>query len=158
MNIKDFKVADFVRKYTKVIDRVTDKKSMKDYGEEALKDIIKISRAGRITLKDGEKTSKLPKLSADYIEQRKKTKKANKLSNATSPRKSNLTYSGDLLNRGLEVKAKDGQFTIEPKYFYKGQVKGLAEKLNRPFLHLPKSTLVKIIKDMKLRIKQLIGK
>ena len=148
-NGKNFKKGDFSKMVLAAIRKATNRDNMKRYSKIAYNDLVRNSRVGRITREDGKKPVKLPSLKTEYIEQREYAKKRNELSNATSPRRSNLTFSGDLLNKGFIASSVNGAFTIHPKDAYRGQVEGLAtRKYDRDFLHFSKATLSKINKEI----------
>ena len=100
-------IAKMFKKLSKLRDKMTSKDSMKETGKLATNLIKKRTRAGFGVEKHGDSKSKLDRLSPDYIEHRKK----NKPSGPTTPSKSNLTNSGDMLD-DLEPRAKKGSAKI----------------------------------------------
>ena len=104
---------------TKKIVKSIDTKFMTKTGEILADDIARRTRLGFGVKKSGQTRVKLRELTPKYVDFRKKNKK--KLINLTRPSKSNLTFTGQLLN---SLKAKSdgtGRVTI----FFKGDHKNL---------------------------------
>lgn len=84
---------------------------MRKLSEFALSLIVKRSRLGFGVKENFGTRFKFPRLSDSYIQQRKRFKG---LSFTTSPSKSNITRTGQLLLSMKVTTVKAGQFTIEP--------------------------------------------
>lgn len=82
----------------KVIPEITKPAQMRKYGELAAGMIKLRTRLGSGVARDGAEKEKLKALKPSTIERRKGLKKSGQLSGDTSPRKSNLTESGQLLD------------------------------------------------------------
>ena len=112
---------------------------MRSLADFALNLIVKRSRLGFGVEENFRKRFKFPRLSDGYVKQRKSFKG---LSFTTSPSKSNITRTGQLLLSMKVTTVKAGQFTIEPTGKRKGESltnKELAEilaKKNRTFNRL----------------------
>ena len=84
----------------KSIGKSVSKKTMLELGKQAVMQIVERTRRGFGVEKTDANKRKLKPLSQRYIEKRKR---ANNLSNTTTPKKSNLTFTGQLL-RSMRVK------------------------------------------------------
>jgi hypothetical protein len=103
----------------KALEDTLTKTNMKRYAKSLADDIKKRTRLGRGVLKNFGKTHKLkPLTSNEYIEQRYDDKEAGILSQYTSPERSNLTRTGQLLdaiqsevinNHKFEISVKDNR-------------------------------------------------
>ncbi len=92
-----FKSEDYDKKLKAVLDKVFAAANMAQWMQETADDIKKRTRLGYGVEKDYDSKEKLKYLSEKYIEYRKKDKHG-ELSAATSARKSNLTYTGQMLD------------------------------------------------------------
>jgi hypothetical protein len=90
---------DLARNIRRGIGQSTSKKNMLFFGETAIEIIVTRTRSGKGVKKTGAAQNKLKRLSAPYIAYRR----TKKLDATTSPGKSNLTFSGQLL-RSMRVK------------------------------------------------------
>ena len=101
-----------------------------EIGEEAVKLIKKRTRLGYGVKDHGDKKFKLDKLSDSY----QKYRKSNKPKGPSTPKKSNLTYTGDMLDDLVSVDYGDRQ-SIE---FKTSESEEKAEYVSkkRPFNHL----------------------
>jgi len=89
-------------------DTLISNKAVKAFGKAAIDLIVARTRRGYGVVKTGANANRLKSLSTSYVEFRKRSK----LDSTTSPGKSNLTFSGQLL-RSLIVETKQGgSFTI----------------------------------------------
>lgn len=107
-------VDDLISGLNKALQRTMTAKELMTIGESVRDEIVKRTRRG-FGVVDGGKTGgnlkALKKLSDRYIDYR--TANRSKLDSTTSPDKSNLTFSGQLLRR-ITVQSKVGSFTIRP--------------------------------------------
>jgi hypothetical protein len=92
-----FKSEDYDKKLKALLDKVFAAANMAQWMQETADDIKKRTRLGYGVEKDYASKEKLKYLSEKYIEYRKKDKHG-ELSSATSARKSNLTYTGQMLD------------------------------------------------------------
>jgi hypothetical protein len=114
------------------------------YAEEAANLIKARTRRGYGVAFDGAPAQRLKKLSREYIDHRKRTRSA--LSSETSPGKSNLTYSGQMLDSLYARRRRIGNWSINLKAQRDDgktnlQVARYAAAGGRPFLFLSKSEL-----------------
>ena len=120
-------------------------RAIKIYGKAAIDIIVKRTRRGFGVRQTGSNQYRFAKLSSSYIEQRKRSK----LDSTTSPSKSNLTFTGQLLRSLVVTKSgKEGSFTIGPNQrrrkggLTNESLAGLLETKNdRIFLNLAASEL-----------------
>lgn len=129
------------------IGQSTSKVAMKMLGEEAIKIIVKRTRGGFGVKRTGAPSNRLKKLSPSYIEYRK----TQRLDRTTSPGRSNLTFTGQML-RSMRVKSNsDRKVTWGPnRRRRKGGVTNeqVGEYVSqvRPFNFLSKREITKIAK------------
>lgn len=88
--------------------------NMKYYGELLADMIRKRALLGDGVEKVGEDKRKFKPLSPQYIEERRALQKQGKLSNKTTPAKSNLTSTGELLDSIRVKQVSKGRVTIGP--------------------------------------------
>lgn len=88
-----------------------DQDQLKLLGDEAIRKITVRTRLGYGVEKPGAPRKKLKELSQGYIESRLKAK--GRLSSMTAPARSNLTFTGQLLD-SLKVVVARGKLSIEP--------------------------------------------
>jgi phage gpG-like protein len=119
---------------------------------KAVELIRKRTRLGYSVEKNGGTKKKLKALSSEYVEFRKKNKK---LSGKTRSKKSNLTFTGDMLDDLEIVNTSNGHCEIGFKSS-ESQEKAKWVSKNRPFLHLSKSEIKQLIQDLNARIKALL--
>ena len=103
--------------------------------------IVLRSRRGFGVRNFGGALYRFPRLSADYVEQRKTARSDGILSSRTSPRRSNITYTGDLID-GIRVANKE--FSRIEFYFNTNANELKAFELHqnrRPFFFLSRSEL-----------------
>jgi len=104
------------RAIAKGIGNTISKKNMAKYGNSLADDIKKRTRLGKGVKENFGKTHKLkPLTSNDYVEQRYDDKEAGRLSPYTSPERSNLTRTGQLLDSIRSKVISDNKFEIYVK-------------------------------------------
>jgi len=127
-----------------VKDTVASNRGIKAFGKAAIDIIVKRTRRGYGVRKTASRQYRFAKLSPGYIEKRKRSK----LDPTTSPAKSNLTFSGQLLRSLVVSPGQGGSFTIRPNA--RGRKGGitnqeladvLAKRNDRIFLNLSGSEL-----------------
>lgn len=147
----------FIRSLKRQLGRSFSGKVMRSVGEIMVEVIVDRTRRGRGVHPQARrqgvgKSKRLKPLSPSYIEYRQRN--AGRLDSTTSPRRSNLTFSGQLL-RSMRVKeAKKGYVSVGPNSRLRAGGRGLTnEKLGRivaeqgrPFNLLTKSDLKKVIR------------
>ena len=102
-------IREFEKILTGLIGDSINQKAMKAFGEAARDLIVARTRRGFGVEKTGANQQRLKPLSQSYIKQRQRSS----LDPTTSARKSNLTFSGQLL-RSIVVKAGRGKVSIQP--------------------------------------------
>jgi len=156
-------INDFKKEMTTLIDKFGSKKRMTLLGKEAVSLIVIRTRVGRgfstATKGGGDKATKLKPLSPNYIDYRKKNK-AKLTGRAGTVKKSNLTFTGQLLNSIDVIKASKGKcFIGAKKERRKGEtvknseIIGYQEKQGRVFLQLSTLDIKKLIRFMKNLVK-----
>lgn len=124
-----------------------------DVGQEAVELIKKRTRLGYGVEDQGKPKTKLKKLSPGYINQRKR----NKPTGPSTPAKSNLTYSGDMLD-ALEAKKKqDNKIEIG---FKNSEEEKKAEYVSedRPFNNLSKAEIKQLQQKLEKALRDAINK
>jgi hypothetical protein len=121
---------------------------MREVGDETARLIFIRTRLGYGVPSQGSQRQKLFPLSAGYIAMRKKSQKNGFLSSATTASKSNLTFTGQLLESIQTKKAQDGISWVGPIGYRKEggtneQVANTVSK-TRPFMFLSDLELKKI--------------
>lgn len=158
-------VDDLVKKIEgKVIKKVREKSFMDNLGKMAADQIKQRTRLGKGV--KGESLVKLGPLSDKYKEFRRKKK--GKLSNLTTPNRSNATATGQMLD-GITHKPQEGKVTItiegsrsmelsgEPKSNNKDVAAGYQESgRDRVFFKLSKSERAGIEREVETTIRNLI--
>ncbi len=130
--------------------------AMKLLGAEAIRLIVVRTRLGYGVVRPGAPRQKLKPLSKRYIEHREDSR----LSGFTAPRRSNLTFTGAMLE-SLRIKtSKAGAVSIEPTGGRRdGQtnaaVAGHVTKGGRPFISLSDLEIKKLARYME---KEILGK
>lgn len=130
----------------KTVDDITSNATLEDIGR-AIAEIIRVrTRLGYGVSRQGSKRTKLKPLSDMYKAYRRQNRR--RLSPETSPNKSNLTFTGQLLD-SLTFKAGRGKLRVEPSGRRRGGLTNLklAEHVTdqgRPFLNLSDNELKQI--------------
>lgn len=96
------------------INQTVDSNFMREVGEETKRLIYLRTKLGYGVKSQGGVRSKLKPLSPFYVELRKLIQKDGLLDGTTSPKKSNLTFSGQLLKSIKVKKAQDGRVWVGP--------------------------------------------
>lgn len=112
------------------------------------------TRLGYGVKQEGAEREKLKKLSSKYIDYRKKNRTS--LSQFTTPKRSNLTFSGQLLDsisgrsnsRGIIIYLKnqrdDGKENVD--------IKNYQEKQGRPFFYLTRTEITNLNREYRQRV------
>ena len=147
--------SDDIKKALKALESMKKEveKDLIDVGEEAVNLIKKRTRLGYGVADQGGAKTKLDKLSTGYIAQRKR----NKPKGPSTPSKSNLTNTGDMLD-ALEAKEKaDNKVEIGFKTT-KEEQKAEWVSEDRPFNNLSKAEIKQLKKKLENSIKEAIKK
>lgn len=149
-------MATWTKNMKKAIAKSLNKGSMQDLGELVVDTIVARTRyKGQGVDKSGGRADKLDRVSDKYAAWRKKQKRH---PDAAKGKKSNLTFSGDMLDSVAVTSAKQRTFEVgfndddEAK-----KAKGNAER-GRPFLHLTGREINLITKELNTKIKQNVKK
>lgn len=146
-------IKKLLAKLVDIQEELTKKSSMEDLGEEAAELIRKRTRLGYGVEKQGGSKKKLKKLSPSYKEMRKKHKPAG----PTTAAKSNLTYSGEMLDDLQAVKAKEGTVEVGFKNKDAKDKAGWVSK-DRPFNNLSKAEKKQLQQLLKEKLEKAIKK
>jgi hypothetical protein len=139
---------DFVKDLNvKVINETFTKRQMTDYAQVAIEMIIKRTRQGYGVSGTGQGQQSLKRLSDGYIKYRRKNRF--KLDSTTSPSKSNLTFTGQLLRSFTVYEVRNNYVSWGPnrkrrKGGITNQELGEFVSEERPFNYLSKSEIEKI--------------
>ena len=156
------KIKDFVDKFKgimeELVDDISSPKSMEKLGEAASELIRKRTRLGYgVEDHNGSKT-KLNPLGEPY----KKSRKRNKPSGPTTPARSNLTNSGDMLDDLGPVKSSEGNVEVGFKSELSSKKAEWVTEGGRPFNNLSKSEVKQIeqalAEEVGKRIKETLRK
>ena len=119
---------------------------MKKLALQIAKEVKDRTRAGNGVKTEGGQEGPLKQLSSSYVKQREGLAKNGRLSSATSPGKSNLTQTGEMLDDIVgNVNATSNSITVSIS-FNSGENKKKAEYVSedRPFMNLSDKELAKI--------------
>lgn len=138
-----------------IIDKIKSKEFLEELGEDVVAMVKKRTRLGYGCSEDGDK-ERLEPLSPSYVKTRKNRKKTGHLSEATSPAKSNLTLTGEMLD-SLESSANnEGELFIElSDDFSRRKAEWVTEK-GRPFMGLTKQEEKRVRDLIKAEIAKLV--
>lgn len=140
----------------------TQKKLLKSMGLETIDIIVTRTRRGFGVKRTGGNRRKLKKLSPGYIKHRQRNR--NLLSRFTSPGKSNLTFTGQMLESVKIIKANDSEFILGPSGRRSdgkrnADVGRWVTEQGRPFMNLGRKEITDLQKfvreEMQNRIKKL---
>lgn len=142
------------QKLDKLLDGLLGSTEMKEIGEYAAGLIKERTRKGFGS--DNGKSSRLQKLKPGYTKQRQKLKAKGQLSNETTPNKSNLTKTGEMLDN---IQVTPGKNEVTLGFTGKNQQKAqyVTEK-GRPFFGLSTKEQWKVNKVIKDAVKAAIKK
>jgi|LakMenEpi03Aug12_release.lakeMendotaPanAssembly.Ray.scaffolds.fasta_scaffold259405_1 hypothetical protein len=135
-------LAKFDKKLKKILDEASGPKALDFLGNIAADIIRKRTRKGFGVKKNGGRLEVLDKLSRSYIKFRRRN--SSRLSAFTSPGKSNLTFTGEMLN-GLISKRSGKSVTITFDSSRNRKVAGYVS-VKRPFLFLSIDEIGQLVK------------
>lgn len=146
MTFKDLEI-----KIAALIDGIVKKSTMDDVANMA-KDMVveRTSKGFGVKVKEGPK-ERLKGLSESYKKQRRRLKKQGKLATETTPNKSNLTKSRQMLD-SVAAKASTGQATVYLNNDKAGKKAEYQASEGREFMNLSKSEVNKIKKFIEEKI------
>lgn len=177
-------MSKFKKSLQAVIEEFEKPQTMREMGEYAVERIVLRTRLGKGVSEKGDSASPLKPLSESYRQQRKgklafyTTKDGKKvpyipkippiLDATTSPTKSNLTFTGQLLNSIKVISVKAGKVLIAPtgkRSDRRSKISGATNREvagyvseERPFLNLSKSELLALNRFVREKIEALIKK
>lgn len=166
---KPIDTSKFRKALLAVLPAIRSAENMKKYGDEAARMIKVRTRLGFGVESDGAERERLASLADVTIEERKRLRKKGSLHGDTSPGRSNLTRSGQLLDSIQTVKAKIGTATVAPRGDREGESltneelaaythAGHGARPPRPFNYLSASERRRIVemirKDLKAAIRR----
>lgn len=155
------KAKDFVDKFKKVMEQAVDealnKKEMESLGNAGADLVRKRTRLGSGADKPKGSKQKLKPLSPEYKKQRKRMKKNGELSNNTTPAKSNLTQTGQMLD---DLQAIDATKTSVKVGFKDEHAKQKAEWVSedRPFNNLTKAEVKQLEQELVAKLEKELTK
>ena len=159
-------ISDFVKSVEKTIDESLSRKQLTELGNAAITIIVKRTKKGfgvRKTGQIGGARKRLKRLAKSTIERRKRF---SGLASDTSPARSNLTFTGQLLD-SLKVKkisARKKSFVISPEGKRKGsslanfEVAEFVDENGRPFLGFSNKDLQEVLKLYQSNFARLVRK
>jgi len=106
-------ISAFVRKLEASVQATVKSNELADLGNEAIRLIVKRTRLGYGVRGQGFDRYKLPPLSAFYVKQRQLD--GSDLSGDTSPTRSNLTRTGQMLDSMAVISVKPGAVVVGPQ-------------------------------------------
>lgn len=122
-----------------------------EVGEQVKKDIIKRTKLGYGVSEPEGGQSKLKPLSGNYTVQRKKLP----LDSTTSPKKSNLTQTGKMLN-DIKVKGHETTITLTLGSELSNNKAKWNADMGRVFFNVSKVQVTKLTSLIKLKLKELL--
>ncbi|GEM_PF-2339785 len=106
----------FTDKLRKAVGNSAKQAALKPLGEEAVRLIVTRTRLGYGVTDDGQERARLKPLSSRWIAQRKRLdEEAAILSQFTTTARSNLTFTGQMLDSMQVIRIAQGQIVIGPK-------------------------------------------
>ena len=152
-------IEKFVKNIRKTIGLTVTRKNLTRYGNIAIKRIQARTRKGFGVQATGQlsgRAKKLKALSASYKTQRKRN--SSKLHSTATPGKSNLTFTGQMLEslKLTKINTRNGSFQIQPKGKRNKDVAGFVDEGGRPFLGLTKGDVSAIKKEYESTFSKLV--
>lgn len=147
LNVKQ-NLSNFAKKLSAKLKKSFDPSFMREVGNETIRLIYSRTKLGYGVRSQGAAREKLKPLSDTYINIRKRIQKSGGLDPTTSPKKSNLTKSGQML-RSIKIKrANNGTVWIVPMGYRTDRKSNeeIANKVSkdRPFMYLSNLEIEKI--------------
>lgn len=145
------------KRIQKLFDEAKSKKILGPVANEAIKIIVRRTRLGYGVKREYGERERLKKLSPRYMVQRSRSRR---LSPTTGPRKSNLTFTGQMLESVKVIKPKDGRIVIGPKgYRTDGKtnekIAGYQVDQGRVFMNLSRLEFQQILRFYRLKFTDL---
>lgn len=102
----------FERDMQKILDEALDKTAMSAIGDELARRIKTRTQLGRGVNKTGGPSVPLARLADSTVDKRRRKRENGDLSELTTPKRSNLTATGQMLDSIKVTEVRDGQVTI----------------------------------------------
>ena len=148
----------FTARVRKAIQRTLGEDELRMIGEEAIRLIVQRTLQGFGVAEDGGSRERLKPLSPEYVEFRRRY--SSELSGETSPTKSNLTLSGQMLESMQVLQVGNGRVTVGPKGSRSGpfasdlsndELARIVQRV-RPFNHLSKQEQDQLLQLVRKRL------
>lgn len=149
------KLTDITKIAEKALNEMTSKKNLRIVGEEAKSLIQKRTRLGGSVKQNLGTRSRLKPLSEDYKKTRKR--KRSDLDRTTSPARSNLTYSGQML-REIGVKIRNGSILLRFIHPFAKQKAKWVQDQGREFFFISKPEFRQLQNLMRKRVSKVLNK
>lgn len=138
----------------KILEKLKSPESLKELGTKVIDMVRNRTRLGYGCSKDGKK-EKLDALSDPYVKQRRNRKKKGTLSSLTSPAKSNLTLTGDML-KNMDYKVDKEQLVIEFSDEFSTNKATWNTDKERPFMNLTEQETKRVTELIKDEVAKLV--
>lgn len=155
------KLDDFAKhlqdKLQDAVDHVTSKTYMNELGNDLIKDIQKRTRLGYGVEESLGKQAKFKPLAESTKKSRKYKKRKGELSGDTSPAKSNLTETGDMV-KDLYIQTKLNKLELKLKTQLSRDKAGWNEEKGRTFLNISGPQYKQLVKTIQKTISEKLKK
>ncbi len=151
------KFKDITKLAEKALKEMTSKTNLRVLGEDAKKLIQKRTRLGGGVKRSEGPRVPLKNLSKDYRKQRKRLKKKGKLDRTTTPAKSNLTQTGQML-KDIRAQVKRGFIRLNFRDRFSKQKAKWTQNAGRDFFNLTKAEVRQLRKKLRLKLEQILKK
>jgi len=151
---------EIIRAIYDELDELTSRETLTDIGDWIAERLRMRARSGKTATYAGSNLTKLKPLSSSYIKFR--TRNRSKLHKSTSPKKSNLTFSGQLLD-SIKARIRGESVIIGPtgRRFGGGTNERIAiyvQDQGRPFLYLGRRDISELVKIYDESLQDLIDR
>ena len=146
MEFKDFS-KELQQAMLKTLRSLSSKSAMKLLGEDFVKDLKKSLRLGRAAKEFNGSASTIKKLSKPYKDQRRRLKGKGLLHNETTPAKSNLTQTGEMID-DINTKARKREVTVGFKSRSSRDKAKWNTDSGRPFMNVSKGQFKRIVRKL----------
>jgi hypothetical protein len=158
----DNKLSKYTTALTQAFRELIRPSNMRKYGEQAAAMIKLRTRLGQGVERDGAEKTALKSLSDRYKKQRKALQKEGKLSDQTSPGKSNLTRTGQMLDSQGVTSVGEGEAFVGPSGTRDDgkkneDVAAYVTYAGRPFNNLSKIEVKRVNDAIKSDLKKLLA-
>ena len=146
---------NFTRNVDSAIDRAFDGAYLNELGGDIVKQIQVRTRSGFGVAGNGQRQRRLRPLSSRYIEQRRFARGVGILAGSTTPARSNLTYTGNMLESiNYRVNRRNIQFG-----FSNSEAERVAEEVQsrgRPFFNLSSTEIRNLTRRFNTRLRSFL--